>query len=158
MPLLLYRGALLPLGDDPPAQVEAVFRKNGWQGLWRNGIYDYHHYHSEAHEALGVYRGSAKVQFGGPNGPGVQVAAGDAVVLPAGTAHKLVEASRDFAVVGAYPPGQHPDLCHGKPGEQAGSAKRIRQVPLPATDPVVGSGGLVRLWSARGTAPGSRRE
>jgi uncharacterized protein YjlB len=118
--------------------VEGHFTQNGWPAAWRNGVYSFQHYHSEAHEVLGVYRGWAKVQFGGPNGPVIQITAGDAALLPAGTAHKLIEASRDFAVVGAYPPGQHPDMCYGKPGERPGADERISRVPVPKTDPVLG--------------------
>lgn len=147
--LLLYPGALLPFGADPAAGIEVCFIKNGWQGMWRNGIYGFHHYHSQAHEALGVYRGSAKVQFGGPRGPILEIKAGDAAVLPAGTAHKLIEASRDFAVVGAYPPGQPPDMCFGKPGERPGADERIARVPKPHTDPVLGpKGGLIDTWDS----------
>jgi len=75
LPLLLYSGVFLPCGADPASEVEARFDANGWPAAWRNGIYACHHYHSEAHEALGVYRGSAEVQFGGPNGSVVQIAA-----------------------------------------------------------------------------------
>jgi uncharacterized protein YjlB len=147
LPLLLYPGAFLPSGNNPAADIEAYFNGNDWPAAWRDGIYEFHHYHSEAHEALGVYRGDAEVQFGGPTGPVVEVKAGDVAVLPAGTAHKLIEASRDFAVVGAYPAGQDPDMCDGKQGERAGAVKRIAQVPMPRTDPVLGrTGGLVEAW------------
>ena len=150
LPLLLYSGVLLPFGEDPAAEVEARFAENGWPPAWRNGVFDFHHYHSEAHEALGVYGGSAKVQFGGPGGPVIDIKAGDVAVLPAGTAHRLIEASRDFAVVGAYPSGQHPDMCYGKPGELPGAVKRIALVPMPKTDPVLGrDGGIVSIWRVR---------
>ena len=148
LPLLLYVGAFLPFGEDPAGEVEDRFTSNGWPAAWRNGVYDFQHYHAEAHEVLGVYRGSAKVQFGGPNGPVIDIKAGDAALLPAGTTHKLIEASRDFAVVGAYPPGQGPDMCYGKPGERPGADELIAQVPLPEIDPVFGrEGGLVDAWN-----------
>ena len=147
LPVLLDPGAFVPFGTDAAAEVEARFNANGWPAAWRNGVYSYHHYHSEAHEALGVYRGSAKVQFGGPNGPVIDIKAGDAAVLPAGTAHKLIYASPDFAVVGAYPPGQQPDMCYGKPGERPGADKRIAEVPMPDSDPVLGyNGGIIQHW------------
>lgn len=151
MPLLIYPGAFLPFGADPAAEVEARFNANGWPAAWRDGLYKLHHYHSDAHEALGVYRGTAKAQFGGPEGPVIELRAGDAAVLPAGTAHRLVEASRDFAVVGAYPPGQQPDLCYGRPGERPAADERIAKIPVPDQDPVAGgSAGLPRLWSGPG--------
>ena len=67
-PLLLYQGALDLPADDPASIIEAVFAANGWVGSWRDGIYSYHHYHSTAHEVLGVYSGSARVQLGGEQG------------------------------------------------------------------------------------------
>jgi uncharacterized protein YjlB len=150
LPLLLYSGVFLPCGADPASEVEARFDANGWPAAWRNGIYACHPYHSEAHEALGVYRGSAEVQFGGPNRSVAQIAAGDAAVLPAGRAHKLIAASRDFAVVGAYPPGQRPDMCYGKRGERPGADERMARVPIPGSDPVFGAqGGLLNSWLKR---------
>ena len=147
LPLMLYASACLPFGPDPAADVEARFNANGWPAAWRNGVYSYHHYHSEAHEALGVYRGWAKIQLGGPNAEVFEVKAGDAVVLPAGTAHKLIDASSDFSVVGAYPPGQRPDMCYGRPDERPGADERIALVPIPETDPVTGTqGGLLDAW------------
>src|SRR5438093_5666036 len=62
LPLLIYREAVLMPEHDPAAVFEQLFAANGWVGFWRNGIYSYHHYHSTAHEVLGVYSGSAKVQ------------------------------------------------------------------------------------------------
>lgn len=147
LPLLLYPGALLPLGADPAADVEARFNTNDWLAAWRNGVYSFQHYHSDAHEVLGVYRGSARVQFGGPEGLVIEIKAGDAALLPAGTAHMLIDASPDFAVVGAYPPGQRPDMCHGNPDEKPKADQQIAQVPMPASDPVLGrNNGLLALW------------
>jgi hypothetical protein len=46
-PLILYRGAVrLPIMFDPAAVFEDLFESNGWGDSWRNGIYDYVHYHS----------------------------------------------------------------------------------------------------------------
>ncbi|TJX41447.1 MAG: cupin, partial [Mesorhizobium sp.] len=68
-PLVVYRGVVkLPAEFDPAAIFEELFERNNWKGSWRNGIYDYAHYHSRIHEVLGVARGSAKVQFGGKRG------------------------------------------------------------------------------------------
>ena len=68
--MIVYRGAVkLPEQFDPAAIFEDIFERNGWGSSWRNGIYNYVHYHSRIHEVLGVARGSGKVQFGGTAGP-----------------------------------------------------------------------------------------
>src|SRR5205814_7090645 len=87
-PLLIYRKALSLTQSDPAALFEEVFERNGWSGTWRDGIYPYHHYHSVTHEVLGVFSGSATVQFGGESGVIEKLIAGDVVVIPAGVAHK----------------------------------------------------------------------
>jgi uncharacterized protein YjlB len=149
LPLLLYRDAISLPPHDPAAIIEQLFGANEWVGSWRNGIYDYHHYHSTAHEVLGVFKGAAKVQFGGPNGIVQTVSVGDVVIIPAGVAHKNLEsAARDFGVVGAYPSGQHSDMCYGKLGERPGADEQIARVPLPKADPVYGiSGPLLKQWN-----------
>ncbi len=75
--------------------------------MWRNGIYGFHHYHSTAHEVLGVYAGWTDVQFGGQAGIGVRLEKNDVVLIPAGVAHKNLAQSTGFGIVGAYPRGQH---------------------------------------------------
>jgi uncharacterized protein YjlB len=142
-PLLVYAGAVHP----DPAAIERLFTTNDWPSAWRNGVYRYHHYHSTAHEVLGVYSGSATVLFGGPKGSVVTIGAADAVVIPAGVAHKCLESSSDFRIVGAYPRGQRWDMCYGKAGERPTADQNIAAVPAPENDPVLGEmGALPRLW------------
>ncbi|MBN1837932.1 MAG: hypothetical protein JW820_18890 [Spirochaetales bacterium] len=142
-PLLLYSAAV----PADPSAIEELFTRNDWPAAWRNGVYPYHHYHSNAHEVLGAYSGSAHLQFGGPGGAVQGVRAGDIVVIPAGVAHKRLESSPDFRVVGAYPGGQSPDMCYGRAGERPAADRRIAVVPDPTMDPVQGTGGaLCRLW------------
>lgn len=147
LPLLVYKGALELPSDDAAHSVERMFRENSWGGTWRNGIYSFHHYHSTAHEVLGVYGGNARVQFGGPEGILLEVEKGDVVLIPAGVAHKNVGQSTDFRVVGAYPKGQSWDTNYGKSGERPQADKNIEKVPLPDTDPIFGSfGPLKDYW------------
>ena len=148
VPLLLYQGIIELPSDDPARIFEELFRYNGWHGTWRNGIYGYHHYHSTAHEVLGVYSGTATVQLGGPNGITVSLRPGDVVIIPAGVAHKNLSSSPDFGVVGAYPAGQEWDMNHGRPGERPDTDQNIARVPVPSTDPIHGPGGpLTERWS-----------
>jgi uncharacterized protein YjlB len=87
------------------------------------------------------------VRFGGDRGKEIEVSAGDVVVLPAGTGHQSILASRDFSVVGAYPRGQRMEITRPTPENHQKALKTIPQVGLPDTDPVVGKNGpLVRLW------------
>ena len=144
LPLVLYRGVL----PEDAAAAEEVFRRHGWGGTWRDGVFPYHHYHSTSHEVLGVVSGRARVRFGGEDGDDVDLEAGDVAVLPAGTGHKRLSASADFLVVGAYPHGQeHYDVLRGAPEDRPGALERIRDVPLPEQDPVSGAEGpLLEHW------------
>lgn len=146
LPLIVYRGAL-PTGPGAAAACEARFAGNGWSGGWRAGIYPYHHYHSTAHEVLGIIAGSARVLLGGEDGEIVEVHAGDVIVIPAGVAHKSEGASPDLLVVGAYPGGHGPDMRVPGAAQRGRALANIAAVPLPATDPVCGkSGPLLECW------------
>ena len=148
LPLLVYRGAIATGRDAAPACAD-LFARNGWPGAWTNGIYAHHHYHSTAHEVLGIAAGSARVRFGGEAGHTASVAAGDVVVIPAGVAHKCEAASPDLLVVGAYPRGQNPDLVKAGAAARERVLAAIAAVPLPASDPVLGAEGpLVERWRA----------
>jgi uncharacterized protein YjlB len=149
-PVLLYRRAV-SLGStsfDPATVIDTLFDSNGWARSWRDTVYDFVHYHSQVHEVMGVARGSAKIECGGVKGRILSLKAGDVVVLPAGTGHRLIEASRNFLVVGAYPPDGTYDECTDT-RNRPDATKRIAKVRRPDTDPVYGKGGpLTELWRA----------
>ncbi|MGM0432898.1 MAG: hypothetical protein ACQEQU_09310 [Spirochaetota bacterium] len=142
-PVILYKKAI---PDAEAADFEQLFLANSWGDSWRNGIFPYHHYHSSAHEVLGVFRGWSLVQLGGQQGESFRVEQGDVVILPAGTGHKNLEQSPDFGVVGAYPEGQHPDMNYGKLSEREKSLENIRKLALPSADPIGEQGSLIQRW------------
>ena len=95
LPLILYAGAVDVAAGDPARAFEDLFHGHGWGNGWRNGIFPFHHYHSTAHEVLGIAAGEAEVRFGGEGGATVHAKAGDAVLIPAGVGHKrLVRLAR----------------------------------------------------------------
>ena len=147
LPFVIYQGAVDVANDHPEKTIERLFGANGWSDMWRDGIYDYLHYHSTVHEALGIARGHARVRFGGDGGKEIEVSAGDVAILPAGTGHQCVSASGDFSVVGAYPPGARMQVTRPTPENHRKALTTIPQVKLPKTDPVAGDNGpLVSLW------------
>ncbi|WP_242559645.1 MULTISPECIES: cupin [Pandoraea] len=147
LPVLHYRQVMTPDEARSSAdRFERLVGEHGWPAQWRAGIYDYHHYHSTAHEVLFFVRGSVELVLGGPGGRRVSPLSGDVVVLPTGTGHMRVSASNDLLVVGAYPRGQQWDVCTSAP--TAEMSQRMQSLPFPQIDPVTGTGGpLTRLWT-----------
>nr|NLI50325.1 cupin domain-containing protein [Propionibacterium sp.] len=131
---------------DPGSLFVRLFAANGWTGGWRGSVFAYHHYHSTAHEALGVVEGSATLLLGGDSGTVVDVAPGDVVVIPAGVAHRCLD-DRGLVVVAGYDRGRKPDLLRGQPGERPDADGRIALVPLPGADPALGPGLGAGLWT-----------
>ncbi len=144
LPLLVYRNAV----PTDPAAIERLFAQHRWPPAWRNGVYPFHHFHANAHEALGIARGSASVLFGGPGGAVLDVAAGDVVVIPAGVGHCCKSRSDDLLIVGAYPDNAPPpDQHRGDVADRSAMLRTLAAVPAAPADPVSGAGGpLPRLW------------
>ena len=127
---------------------KALFRANGWGGVWEYTVFDYHHFHPDAHEALLVVAGRATLLLGGPEGTEVEAGAGDLIVLPAGYGHRLLRGADGFRVVGGYPPGQEsPEILRAGDMDMDEARRAVAAVPLPESDPVAGPDGpLMRVW------------
>ncbi|RMF08865.1 MAG: hypothetical protein D6773_02220, partial [Alphaproteobacteria bacterium] len=150
LPLIVYRNVLDVSGRDPESAILARFHANGWGNSWVDGIFPFHHYHSTAHEVLGMARGRAKVRFRGPGGILLPVRAGDAVLIPAGVGHCRVDAA-DLSVVGAYPQGQDWDLLRANMLDRARALQNLAHVPLPESDPLFANRGPVHhYWNKTG--------
>jgi uncharacterized protein YjlB len=146
-PMIVYQEAIDKMDAAAASAFETIFARNGWGNGWRNGIFAFPHFHSNAHEVLGIASGEAIVRFGGRAGQELKVSKGDAVLLPAGTGHQRLQASADLLVIGAYPPGADYDLKRSGEAEKALIRERIRKVPKPRTDPLAGvDGPMISLW------------
>ena len=148
LPLVVYKAAFKDVSEAERADViEKQIRQHAWRPAWRWGVYDFTHYHSTAHELLGVFRGRASLRLGHEAGVTLVVEAGDVIIIPAGVGHQNLGSSEDFQVVGAYPDGQTADLIRADKGDRIAAEKNIKQVRLPKADPISGAGGaLVEQW------------
>ncbi|HUD95054.1 cupin [Sphingobium sp.] len=146
LPVIIYQHALKGGScEEMAALFEATFANHGWPAQWRDGIYDYHHYHSTANEVLGVAAGSAQLIIGGPEARAVEVDAGDALLLPAGAGHCCARSGSNFLVVDGYPDGQKWDVF--RDASDADARRRMAALPFPKIDPVRGiNGPLSNRW------------
>ena len=146
LPVAIYKSA--GEGEDLAKFFKHRFKNNHWRGQWAQGIYGYHHFHSNAHEVLGIAAGSALLILGGEGGREIAVDKGDVLVLPAGTGHRRIKDSWDFWVVGAYPQGQENYDEYTDQAMCMNCKNRLRAVELPTRDPLYGEDGpLVKLWT-----------
>ncbi|MEO7802611.1 MAG: cupin domain-containing protein [Ginsengibacter sp.] len=146
--VLLYKKAFS--SDWNTADIVKTFERNNWTNSWVNGIYDFHHYHSNTHEVIAVTQVSVTVLLGGSAGTEKQLSPGDVIIIPAGVAHKRQSSSDDFECTGAYPDGIQYDLKMGEAGERPFADENIKAVLLPDNDPVYGAEGPVALnWKVQ---------
>ena len=145
LPLLVYRQAV----PADAAAIERIFTANRWPAAWRAPVHPFHHFHSEAHEVLGVAEGNARA-VRRPGRQGADHARRDVVVVPAGVGHCRQSQSDGLVIVGAYPDNTpRRDLRRGNPAEHDEAVRNIGAVPPPTADPVNGADGpLPRIWSA----------
>jgi uncharacterized protein YjlB len=145
LPVIVYRHAFDADAPKLVEQIETRFAHHAWPVQWRNGVFDFHHFHSTAHEVLGVFAGAAEVILGGPGGRTVRLAAGDVLLLPAGTGHCLLSRTDAFQVAGGYPAGQQWDIR--RDALTSDELRAMAALPFPASDPVYGtSGPVIERW------------
>jgi uncharacterized protein YjlB len=148
-PLLIYKSAFPNTDATTASVVESHLSKTGVVApQWRYTMYNTSHFHSTSHEVLVVVsRAGARLCFGHEENEGrveEVVERGDVVVVPAGVAHRLLEAlgGGGFEMVGAYPAGRIWDMCYGRDGEQD-KIEGIRRLGWFERDPVYGDEGPV---------------
>lgn len=145
LPLVVYKSALDL--NATSEDIKKTLKENAWENAWTGSVFTYQHYHSTAHEVLCVYKGNATLLFGGEKGIAMLLKKGDVVIIPAGVAHKNLNASEEFNCVGAYPEGQQYDVNEGTEEEYAQAIEHISMLSLPASDPVFGTTGpLLDEW------------
>ena len=128
LPVLVYRGVLAASAPDKARLFRQRFKDNGWSGFWTDTIYDFTHFHSNAHEVLGIAKGGVNLRLGGEAGSLFRLKAGDMVILPAGVGHRRVGDDTGLKIVGAYPGGQsHYDMKR--------KGRKAPKVALPSSNP-----------------------
>jgi uncharacterized protein YjlB len=94
LPALLFRGILAPNAAAKARLFRNAFKRNGWTGLWTDTIYDHTHFHSNAHEVLGIAEGKVAIKLGGKNGRPFRLKAGEMLVLPAASGTAMWAAAK----------------------------------------------------------------
>lgn len=148
LPALVYSGLFRDDYDCCEQWLEDTFSGNQWRRALKNPLFGFPHYHSNTHEVLGVCEGSAFIELGGANGIKTEIVKGDVIVIPAGVAHRCVDHSKDFKVVGGYPGEVIPDVKTGLPEEREEALKNIASLDIPKFDPILGEDevGLIKFW------------
>lgn len=129
LPVLVY--AEVFSGAEVTQNLERLFAENGWSGLWRNGVFDYQHYHTGAHEVLGIGCGSGKCRC----------ALAIAWCCLRVRVIKTLDRRQISSSLGHIPPDRHADIQRAKPSSE--QLDTIADVGLPSSDPVQGPSGLL---------------
>lgn len=126
--------------------VKSQFKQAGWKILFESSVFDYHHYHPNTHEAIGVLSGEATLMIGGESGQKQKITQGQVLLLPAGYGHRLLESTEDFKVALSYP--EQVDLkIETSINDLSQVNSEINSVPLPKTDPVYNTQGpMFKEW------------
>jgi uncharacterized protein YjlB len=142
-PLLIYHAAFPPSAT--ASDIEKYLESVGVViPQWRYTMYSTTHFHSTTHEVLCISSGRARLCFGGEkneNRVEPVVEKGDAIIVPAGVGHRLLEdLDGGFQMVGCYPPGKQWDMCYGKPGGEK-EVDGIEHLEWFTKDPIYGAEG-----------------
>jgi uncharacterized protein YjlB len=149
LPVLVYKAAIRLPFFLKAAFVRNIFKRHHWTNNWKDGVYTFHHYHSNTHEVMAVIKGSSIIQLGGEKGIHVKVEKGDVLLIPAGVAHCNLGKKKDLICVGGYPGGVDYDMNYGKKAERPAADKKIAKVKMPRFDPVTGkSDPLHKIWNS----------
>jgi uncharacterized protein YjlB len=119
------------------------------EGLQRDGIYDFLHFHTGTH---GCWASPAARHAcsSAASKEGLSPSRRACPRAPAGTGHQRLTASKDLLVVGAYPAGGSYDEPAPGDIDHAKAKKKIARVRKPARDPVYGKNGpLQAVWKRR---------
>jgi uncharacterized protein YjlB len=147
LPVLLYKRAIKLPFFFRYSHVKKIFQMHHWTNNWRNGIYTYHHYHSNTHEVMAVIKGRTMQQLGGEHGMMIKIEKGDVILIPAGVAHRNMKKEKDVVCVGGYPQGKDYNINYGKKAERPEADQLISKVRMPGFDPVTGKNGPMNtIW------------
>lgn len=148
---IIYRKAvdIAELEDEASKQIDALVSPNGWQFSWAGSVFKRTHYHPNTHELLICFRCWAVLRLGGARfGKKFMLNAGDAVIIPAGVGHHLVESPPNFRVFGLYPKGITYETYWARPSLRRSALRKLARVPTPPADPLYGkTGEMLLLWS-----------
>ena len=147
-PLLIYRGFFDKEYYACEDWLKKKFISNKWFPAPALRIFNFTHYYSNTHIALGVCAGEAKWQLGGALGITTVIEKGDVMVIPAGVALRCLESSTDFNLVGAGSANVAPDIHNEKTRNRAHADRSIVNIPVPDNDPILGAKeGLQTIWT-----------
>ena len=143
LPVVVYKNAIdftTTNLEEAKSAIGKLARRHGWYLDWAeaDAVFQKTHYHSTAHEVLIVFDGIAKIKLGGKYGSSQCLQKGDMIFIPAGVGHMRICSHENFTVLGLYPNGQKWDLQWAGKSNYHSSLRRIRKVPFPKVDPIIG--------------------
>ena len=147
MPFLVYKRAIDVDNDHPEKTIEGLFGANGWGAMWRNGVYDYLHYHATVHEVLGVAAATPSCGSAATMARSSRSRPATSRSCPPAPAISACRRARISPSSAPIRRDRRMHITRPTPENHAKALKTIPNVKLPKTDPVLGTNGpLVKLW------------